>query len=248
VIVLVAILMVVLLGFAALAIDVGNAYYSQRKLQGSADAAALAGAQGLPDTTSARTLALQYSGGAGGKNVSSGLDDVQADVSVACAPVGSGCSTLNTVVVNEQAHVKSFFAKVLGVNVFNIKVHAAACSQGATFVHLIDENGPCPAAVGFTVSQHLKPSDRATVTPSSGGPTPTGTVLFQLFAPSDPTCAGTPAFTDTEPLSGGQATAVNTSFIASAVGGWRWKVHYGGNATYQPVDSACGVENFTISN
>ena len=49
VIVLVVVMLVVLLGFAALVIDVGYAYYAHRQLQASADAAALAGAQELPD-------------------------------------------------------------------------------------------------------------------------------------------------------------------------------------------------------
>jgi Flp pilus assembly protein TadG len=246
VVVLVAISLVVLLGFAALAIDVGNAYYAQRALQGSADAAALAGAEVLPNATSARTLALQYGGDTGSKNVHSGLNNVQTDVSVECAPVGSGCQTLNTVVVAEAGQVNSFFARVLGVNVFNIKVRAAACSQGATFVHLIDANGPCPAPVSFNVTQRLTPNDQATVT-GSGGPTPTGNVLFQLFDPTDATCSGSPAFVDSKPLSGGEASTLNTSFIASLpTGTWRWKVRYGGDGYYDPADGACGVENFTI--
>src|SRR5262245_56913287 len=64
--------MVVLLGFAALVIDVGSWYRAHRSAQSTADAAALAGAQVLPDTGSASTLATQYvnknpsGGGTGG--------------------------------------------------------------------------------------------------------------------------------------------------------------------------------------
>src|SRR5260221_14560547 len=43
--VLVAIALVALIGFAALAIDVGHAYAQRRQLQNAADAAALAGAR-----------------------------------------------------------------------------------------------------------------------------------------------------------------------------------------------------------
>ena len=49
VIVLVVVMLIVMLGFAALVIDVGYAYYAHRSLQASTDAAALAGAQELPD-------------------------------------------------------------------------------------------------------------------------------------------------------------------------------------------------------
>ena len=47
--------MVVMLGFCALCLDVGHAYLAQRRLQASVDAAALAGAQELPDIASATT-------------------------------------------------------------------------------------------------------------------------------------------------------------------------------------------------
>ena len=43
--------------------------------------------------------------------------------------------------------------------------------------------------------------DTATVT---GGVTPTGTVTFNLFGPGNTTCTGTPVFTSTNPLSGGE--------------------------------------------
>ena len=52
-------MMVVLLGFAALVVDVGYAYYAHRSLQSSADAAALAGAQELPNATNAEAQRLE---------------------------------------------------------------------------------------------------------------------------------------------------------------------------------------------
>ena len=61
--------MVVLLGFAALVIDVGSWYRAHRSAQATADASALAGAAVLPDTAAATSLATQYAaknGGSGG--------------------------------------------------------------------------------------------------------------------------------------------------------------------------------------
>ena len=49
---MVAFMMVVLLGFVAFVIDMGRLYFSYRLLQNSTDAAALAGAQALPNTDS----------------------------------------------------------------------------------------------------------------------------------------------------------------------------------------------------
>ena len=50
---LMALALVALLGTAALAMDVGFSWYAKRQVQASADAAALAGAQQLPDIVSA---------------------------------------------------------------------------------------------------------------------------------------------------------------------------------------------------
>lgn len=54
------VMLVVLLGFAALTVDVGLMYNTRNDLQSTADAAALAGAQQLPDLGAARAAALAY--------------------------------------------------------------------------------------------------------------------------------------------------------------------------------------------
>jgi hypothetical protein len=88
----------------------------------------------------------------------------------------------------------------------------------------------------------LIPNDTATIT----GFNPTGSVTFKLFPPSDTSCSGTPAYSQTVSLSGGQASTSNTSFVASTSGTWRWLVQYTGDSNNQPSTSACGVERFTI--
>ena len=60
VIVLVVLGLAVLLGAAALVVDLGYAYSAQRNLQSSADSAALAGAQGLPNVGNVVQFAKQY--------------------------------------------------------------------------------------------------------------------------------------------------------------------------------------------
>ena len=57
----------VLLGSAAMSLDVGSWYHSKRQLQAKADAAALAGAQALPESTAdAQSLAVEYADKNGG--------------------------------------------------------------------------------------------------------------------------------------------------------------------------------------
>jgi Flp pilus assembly protein TadG len=77
VIVLVAMMITGLIGLAALAVDVGNLAYTQRRLQATADMAALAGAAEIGCTSCAsgteNTAANLYSGIAGSKNVQPNL-------------------------------------------------------------------------------------------------------------------------------------------------------------------------------
>src|SRR5690348_13375576 len=70
--VLTLVFLVVLLGMAALVLDIGSWYRADRATQSTADAAALAGAQALPNSTAdASSLASQYADKNG-----SGLDSV----------------------------------------------------------------------------------------------------------------------------------------------------------------------------
>jgi hypothetical protein len=146
----VIVLMVVLLGMAALVIDLGYAYYAHRSLQGSADAAALAGAQELPDGTRAKTTALQYSASAGAKNERRDLNNVTTTVTTRCIASIPGCDPavagqVNAVVVLEQAPTKTFFAGLFGIDAFKITARSTACSpcglQPLDIMMVLDRTG-----------------------------------------------------------------------------------------------------------
>jgi hypothetical protein len=99
----------------------------------------------------------------------------------------------------------------------------------------------------MTTAQNLRPNDTATI--SGATATAGGTITFNLYSPSDATCTGTPALTQTVNVSGNNTyTTTNSSFIASAEGTWRWLVTYTGDANNVGTTSACGVEQFTIAN
>jgi hypothetical protein len=144
-IVLVAVLMVVLLTLSAFAIDVGYAYFAHRSLQASADAAALAGAQRLPDSSSATATAREYGTSTAGKNHSDKLGDVNETISLRCVSSLPGCDPYNAVAVQESAHVPTFFARVLGIDSFDIKAKATACSycgvKPADIMLVVDRTG-----------------------------------------------------------------------------------------------------------
>jgi len=108
-------LMASLLGCAALVLDVGSWFRDKRQLQSTADAAALAGAQSLPqDPAGAISLAVQY-GNTNGGGVSAG------NVSIS-----SVLSPNDTISVSSGNQAPGFFSKVFHINTVNVAAAAAA--------------------------------------------------------------------------------------------------------------------------
>lgn len=132
VVVLVALLMVPLLAISGLVIDVGYAYFTQRSLQTQADAAALAGAQRLPDAAATIGQAKQYGSGKTAKNYQARIGTVTEAITTKCLSSVPGCDPVNAVVVDETAHVNTLFTKVIGIRSFTIHVRSTACSPCGT--------------------------------------------------------------------------------------------------------------------
>ena len=112
-IVLMTLSLVVILGMAALVLDVGNWFHTKRRLQGTADAAALAGAQQLPDDPSgAQTMAMSYANQNGG------------DVASANITVSSTVLPNDTISVRARKTDPGFFSGVLGIASADIDARA----------------------------------------------------------------------------------------------------------------------------
>jgi Flp pilus assembly protein TadG len=131
--VLTVIFLVVLLGFAGFAIDVGHAYLVQRQLQSGVDAAALAGAQELPDATQAIDTAERLYGPTPGAspNAVTTVDNATTVATVKCVRA-VGCSSRrgrqNAVAVTASSVVPTWFTKLLGIDDFTVHAQATACS------------------------------------------------------------------------------------------------------------------------
>lgn len=124
---------VVLLGMAGLAVDVGRAYSAHRKLQASADAAALAAAQDLPDVNLAISTAYAFSSASGGKNAHEDVPGVTTSVTTKCLTTTQiSCRPANALVVNEKADVPTMFLRVLGINSIPVSARATASMKGGT--------------------------------------------------------------------------------------------------------------------
>ena len=134
VVVWVAVVMVMLIGASAFAVDVGHAMLVRKQLQTSADAAALAAAQHLADGTYA-AVALTYSdkgstNGYGGYNVDDPVITTRCSSTVAAWGVNCSSTSPNLVTVSETAHVNTFFAGAVGFPKLTVSAIAAA-AKGA---------------------------------------------------------------------------------------------------------------------
>src|SRR4029077_1455314 len=122
---LITLALVSLLGIAAFAIDVGYAYYAKRQLQSAADAAALAGAQDLPNATTAVSTATSYAAANTPSNLSFNFS-----YQVSCtntAIVATGCNATvnpNQLTVSATGTTNTWFARIFGINQFNLAAHA----------------------------------------------------------------------------------------------------------------------------
>jgi Flp pilus assembly protein TadG len=105
--------LVVLLGMAAMVIDVGHWFVADRKAQAAADAAVLAGAQALPESTAeASALAGEYAVKNGG--------------GTATITFGSQALPNDRITVRLERPAEAFFSKVLGVDSVQVGARATA--------------------------------------------------------------------------------------------------------------------------
>jgi len=147
-------LLVVLLGMAALAIDIGYAVHAQRELQVCADAAATAGGAAMPNgnVTDPTTVADEYSGDTNKGavyNIPKDINISLVNVTYACV-TGTSASNLNmppcillstvstcasspgcnAIQVNETTTVNTFFAKLFGFSSITLTATASASASG----------------------------------------------------------------------------------------------------------------------
>jgi putative Flp pilus-assembly TadE/G-like protein len=111
-----AIAMVVLIGFTAMAIDVGLAYRDRRDLQNDVDAAALAGSQHLPsDPSTAKLRANDWL-------TKNGIKPAQ----ITSIDVESGLAANDTIRVEVDDNFGWIFGRVLGLTTSNVGAHGKA--------------------------------------------------------------------------------------------------------------------------
>jgi Flp pilus assembly protein TadG len=185
--------LVVLLGFAALVIDVGSWYRAHRAAQSTADASALAGAQVLPDTAAATSLAQQYvtknTTGTGG-----------ASPQITITQQGYEPDTITVKVTRPSP---GFFAKVFGSRFANVSVSGTATARAWNVSQV---RGVAPITVNYKHPLlNCTRSANPTCAPTFG--TPTTLSLEDIHDPGAKDAAGAFGLINLDQQSGGNIGA-----------------------------------------
>ena len=138
--VVVSFAMIVMFGFAGLVIDFGRVYIAYHQLQSSTDAAAMAGAEQLPNST-AVSMATTFSATGANNNHYTNLPNVtfptgypQVKCLAALTAQGESCiapGNGNAVQVVQQVTVKLYFGGLFGMPSFTMSSKATAAMRGA---------------------------------------------------------------------------------------------------------------------
>jgi Flp pilus assembly protein TadG len=151
--ILTLVFLTVLLGMAALVLDVGSWYRADRSTQSTADAAALAGAQALPDSTGdATNLASGYASKNG-----AGLDSVS---------FSSSYGPNDTIKVTVKKPASGVFTKLFGVNSVTVGSKATARTAlitSAKYVAPIVVRNTHPKLLGTVGCPCFDPSNTTTI-------------------------------------------------------------------------------------
>jgi hypothetical protein len=139
----VALQLAVFTGLAGVSVEAGHGYVAYRQLQASTNAAVLAGAQAMPNVTTASSNVTTFSSKSGNLNASnlltnvavtptySCLSNVATTLSVACQPASDG-NNYNSIKVVQTADVPSWFAGMFGIKTFHLSYTATALMRGGT--------------------------------------------------------------------------------------------------------------------
>ncbi len=139
-----AVILVSLMGLSGMAVDAGHGYYAYQRLKVATNAATLAGAAGMPNTTTATDNVDTYSSAvASDKNylgsIMSGVTatvtfscstTVSSKLGVACESSDGGSGGYNALTVKQTATVKTWFGALFGIPQFNIQASSMAAMAG----------------------------------------------------------------------------------------------------------------------
>ena len=131
-----------IVGLSGMAVDFSHGYYALEQLQASTNAAAMAGAFAMPNTTQAASNIANYSSKAKGLNTSPLLNSAVATPTFLClntlvkqglacvSSTGSTSGTFNAVRVVQTANAPTWFGSMFGLPNFNLTAVSTAAYNG----------------------------------------------------------------------------------------------------------------------
>jgi Flp pilus assembly protein TadG len=136
---IIAVTMIVILGIAAFAVDLGFAYVQKRRLQAAVDFALLAGAQQLPNSSTATGDAQTFLN-KNWENNGNTTDPTVSNLSTCaydaaspqqCDSNSSSCATSSPcqIQLKATAQVPTFFGKIFGLDSINVSAQGTACGD-----------------------------------------------------------------------------------------------------------------------
>jgi Flp pilus assembly protein TadG len=124
--------LVVMMGFVAMSVDVGRFVWARTSIQAGVDASALAAAQSMPDTSAATAKANEYWLKNRGFIQSQG-SNIHFTVTF---PPGN-----KALAIHADAEVSTWFARLLGVDHWNVSADGEAASQVLDIALVLDISG-----------------------------------------------------------------------------------------------------------
>ena len=153
-----------MMALAAASVETGHVYYAYQQLVASTNAAVLAGAAQMPNTTSATTYVTKYSSASGGYNATPMLPNAVATPSFLCLSTVSNtlnvpCQTstggtggYNALSVTQTATVPLWFGGLVGMKQMNLSYTAEAAMAGGS-------NSPWNIAIIQDTTSSMNDSD-----------------------------------------------------------------------------------------
>ena len=253
------------MGLCALTVDVSRALLVRRQLQASADAAALAAALTLPNSTYA-SVGQSYSGGAGDKNAYNGYTVATPVITTRCSTTVEGppwnipctATSPNVVMVTETATLTTFFGGIIGVPHLTVNVMSTA-SKGAkpqaynVAIILDTTNSMNMNDPNCGNQTQLQCAENAIAIILNGlAPTEDTVSLFTFpamevnSASNDSNCSGNQATGEPYTFPSTSATSLQTMPITTQQQGWGWQ--QGGTTTVQTTYQVTGyLSNYRSS-
>jgi hypothetical protein len=153
-----------MMALAAASIETGHVYYAYQKLVASTNAAVMAGAEAMPNTTTAKTYVTQYSSQSGELNANAMLTNdtatptfkclstVSNSLNVPCQTSTGGTGGYNALAVTQTATVPLWFGGLVGMKQMNMSYTAEAAMAGG-------QNSPWNIAVIVDTTASMNDAD-----------------------------------------------------------------------------------------